>query len=309
MDTGKRLLPALFGSSEQTVTNAISREAGLSSGAITTLLTMAAPVVMSFISKQVRDGGMTMSGLGNLLQRESSTIRNALPSGLSEIFWPAATTTTTTTSTASPVIAQSVQKEKSVSWLPIAASAALGLGLFWFLGQGHRPPIQTVVTPIPTGSANRYAIPAPRKLCSVPDNANIPENGSAARLLAFAQNPDNRAAAAGWLNIDQMSFATGSATLQPASARQLNTIATVMTNCPGVHLEIAGYTDNVGSGDANLRLSRNRANAVVAQLVKEGVPRDRLMARGFGEEYPQADNATAEGRAENRRVAMKVIQK
>jgi outer membrane protein OmpA-like peptidoglycan-associated protein len=82
-----------------------------------------------------------------------------------------------------------------------------------------------------------------------------------------------------------------------------------MTNCPGVHLEIAGYTDNVGSGDANLRLSRNRANAVVAQLVKEGVPRDRLMARGFGEEYPQADNATAEGRAENRRVAMKVIQK
>ena len=309
MDTGKRLLPALFGSSEQTVTNAISREAGLSSGAITTLLTMAAPVVMSFISKQVRDGGMTMSGLGNLLQRESSTIRNALPSGLSEIFWPAATTTTTTTSTASPVIAQSVQKEKSVSWLPIAASAALGLGLFWFLGQGHRPPIQTVVTPIPTGSANRYAIPAPRKLCSVPDNANIPENGSAARLLAFAQNPDNRAAAAGWLNIDQMAFATGSATLQPASARQLNTIATVMTNCPSVHLEIAGYTDNVGSGDANLRLSRNRANAVVAQLVKEGVPRDRLMARGFGEEYPQADNATAEGRAENRRVAMKVIQK
>jgi outer membrane protein OmpA-like peptidoglycan-associated protein len=166
-----------------------------------------------------------------------------------------------------------------------------------------------VVAPLPTGSASRYAIPAPKKLCSVPSNVNIPENGSAARLLAMAQNPDSKTSSAGWLNMDQMAFATGSATLRPESAAQLNTIATVMTNCPSVHLEIAGYTDDVGAGESNLRLSQRRANAVVALLIKDGVPRDRLMARGYGEEYPQADNSTAEGRDENRRVAKRVIKK
>ena len=86
LSMGKRILPALFGSSERTVTGAIGRESGLPSGAITTLLTMAAPVVMSFISKQVRDSGMTMSSLGALLQRESATIRSALVSFLEPYF-------------------------------------------------------------------------------------------------------------------------------------------------------------------------------------------------------------------------------
>ena len=66
MATGKRLLPAIFGSWEKAVTGGISRESGLPSGAIATLLSMAAPVVMSFISKQVRDSGMTMGSLGAL---------------------------------------------------------------------------------------------------------------------------------------------------------------------------------------------------------------------------------------------------
>ncbi len=89
MAMGKRIVPSLFGNNEKIVTGAISRDSGLSSGAISTLLTMAAPVVMSFISKQMRDGGMTMSGLGSMLQREIASIRSALPAGLSELFWPA----------------------------------------------------------------------------------------------------------------------------------------------------------------------------------------------------------------------------
>ena len=109
MAMGKRIVPSLFGNNEKTVTGAISRESGLSSGAISTLLTMAAPVVMSFISKQMRDGGMTMSGLGSMLQREIASIRSALPAGLSELFWPA---TATAAATASPVVAQAVQEKR-----------------------------------------------------------------------------------------------------------------------------------------------------------------------------------------------------
>jgi outer membrane protein OmpA-like peptidoglycan-associated protein len=308
MATGKRLLPALFGGGESAVTGAIGRESGMSAGTIATLLSMAGPVVMSFISKQVRDGGLTMSGLGSALQRESATIKRALPAGLSELFWPTAATATATTATTattvSPVVAQAVQKESSSNWLPVLALGALGLGLLWFLAPSRRPVVDRIVPAAPMGTANREIIPAPKTTCSVPASVSLPEGGAAARLLAYAQNPDGKTAS--WLNMDKIAFDSGSATLRSDSQTQLNNIATVLTNCPGIRLDIAGYTDSVGSAASNLRLSKNRANTVVAQLVSKGVSRDRLTAEGFGEENPVADNSIAEGRAQNRRAAMRV---
>uniref|UniRef100_Q01WW6 OmpA/MotB domain protein n=1 Tax=Solibacter usitatus (strain Ellin6076) TaxID=234267 RepID=Q01WW6_SOLUE len=299
MAIGKRLLPSIFGSGEKTVTSAISRESALPSGTVATLLSMAAPVVMSFISKQVRDGGMTMGGLAAALQRESATIKRALPAGLGDLFWP----TRETASTVSPVVAQTVQKETSSNWLPVLAIAGLGLGLLWFLAPRHRPTVAQIVPSVPIGTANRFAVPV-AKTCVLPANVKLPEGGAAARLLTFIQSPESRNTT--WFTMDQIAFDSGSATLKPASQTQLNNIATVLNNCPGVRLDIAGYTDNVGSAESNLRLSRNRANSVVAVLVKEGVPRERFNAEGYGEEDPVADNSIEQGRAQNRRVAMRV---
>jgi outer membrane protein OmpA-like peptidoglycan-associated protein len=244
--------------------------------------------------------------LGDALQRESATIKRALPAGLSELFWPATATATATTAatTVSPVVAQAVQKESSSNWLPALALACLGLGLLWFLAPSRRPVVDRIVPAAPMGTANREAIPVPKTTCSVPANVNLPEGGAAARLLAYAQNPDGKSAS--WLNLDKISFDTGSASLRADSQKQLTNIATVLMNCPGIRLDIAGYTDNVGSADSNLRLSKNRANTVVAQLVSKGVSRDRLSAEGFGEENPVADNSVADGRAENRRAAVRV---
>ncbi len=302
MAMGKRIVPGLFGNNEKVVTSAISRESGLSSGAISTLLTMAAPVVLTFISKQVRDSGMTMSGLGSMLQREVASIRSALPAGLSELFWPA----TATAAAASPVVAQAVQKETSFNWLPVLAIAALGLGLLWFLGHARRPSVEQVVPSVAVGTASRVAVP--KVTCTMPANVNLPQGGAAARILAFVQNPDTRAAST-WVNMDQMPFDTGSARLRPRSQAQLDNIAVVLKGCPAVHLDIAGYTDNVGPAEANLRLSQNRAKAVVAQLAAKGVSPERLTAEGHGEEDAIADNSTEQGRAQNRRAALRVILK
>src|SRR5262249_44161235 len=109
MEKGKRMLMTLFGSAEQAVTTGISRDSGLSSGAISTLLTMTAPVVMTFLNKHVRDGEMSISSLGGFLQLERATIKSALPGGLSELFWPGAETV----GTVSPVVAQVVKQERS----------------------------------------------------------------------------------------------------------------------------------------------------------------------------------------------------
>lgn len=301
MAMGKRIVPSLFGNNEKIVTGAISRDSGLSSGAISTLLTMAAPVVMSFISKQMRDGGMTMSGLGSMLQRETASIRSALPAGLSELFWPA--TATTAAATASPVVAQAVQRETSFNWLPVIAIAGLGLGLLWFLGHARRPGIEQVVPSVAVGTASRAAIPAP--VCALPADVNLPQGGTAARLLSFAQHPTQGPST--WVNMDQMSFDTGSARLRPQSQPQLDNIAVVLKSCPAVRLDIAGYTDNIGPAEANLRLSQNRARAVVAQLAAKGVSPERLTAEGYGEEDAIADNSTEQGRAQNRRAALRVV--
>ena len=303
MAAGKRLLPALFGSSENAVTSGISRASGLSFGSISTLLTMAAPVVMGFISKHARDTGMNMAGLGNLLQRESATWRGALPSELNETFWPGKRTV----ETASPVVAQAVRKETSSRWLiPALCAAGLALGLIWLAGHAHRP---TAMPPVSTGEASRLETPAPNVTCTLPATVVLPEGGPESRLLAFVQDPNAKVSANNWFNTDQLSFDTGSARLRPSSQAELGNIAAILANCPNVRMTIAGYTDNVGSAEANLRLSRDRSNAVVASLVNKGVSRDHLAAEGHGEENPVADNATAEGRARNRRVAMLVTQK
>jgi OOP family OmpA-OmpF porin len=68
---------------------------------------------------------------------------------------------------------------------------------------------------------------------------------------------------------------------------------------------VEGHTDNTGSDAYNQALSVRRANAVLKYLVDAGVPASRLSAQGFGESQPVADNDTAEGRAQNRRVVLR----
>ena len=77
---------------------------------------------------------------------------------------------------------------------------------------------------------------------------------------------------------------------------------------PATRLEIQGHTDNTGSLVLNNRLSQSRADLVVEYLTKNGIDRGRLIAKGYGPSLPVADNTTNEGRAQNRRVVMKVLK-
>lgn len=101
-------------------------------------------------------------------------------------------------------------------------------------------------------------------------------------------------------------FETGSAVIKTSSYGILNRVYDVMKRRSGFNFEISGHTDNVGNGDANMRLSEARAKSVYAYLVKKGIISSRLNPRGYGDTNPVSDNGTAAGRAKNRRVQFNI---
>ncbi len=80
-----------------------------------------------------------------------------------------------------------------------------------------------------------------------------------------------------------------------------------MQDNPTVKVQIEGHTDNVGNAADNMKLSENRAKAVVNYLVSKNISITRLTAKGFGATKPIAENNTEEGRAQNRRTELKVV--
>jgi OmpA-OmpF porin, OOP family len=104
-------------------------------------------------------------------------------------------------------------------------------------------------------------------------------------------------------------FDSDSAKLRPDSTPALEAVLGVINNHPGSHWIIAGHTDNQGNGEHNQTLSQNRAASVIAWLRAHGVDASRLAPQGFGAGRPVADNATANGRALNRRVEIATAQR
>ena len=97
-------------------------------------------------------------------------------------------------------------------------------------------------------------------------------------------------------------FAFNSAELAPSAITELADTLDSLKVDSKLRVKINGYTDSVGSAAYNMQLSKRRAESVKRYLVSEGVSADRIEAQGFGLTNPIADNATAEGRAKNRRV-------
>jgi OOP family OmpA-OmpF porin len=101
-------------------------------------------------------------------------------------------------------------------------------------------------------------------------------------------------------------FDTNSSTIKAESYPDLDRVVTFMKETsPSATGVVEGHTDSQGSDAANLALSQRRADAVLKYLVDHGISSARLTARGYGETQPVADNGTAEGRAQNRRVVLR----
>jgi outer membrane protein OmpA-like peptidoglycan-associated protein len=109
------------------------------------------------------------------------------------------------------------------------------------------------------------------------------------------------------LVLERVFFETDSAKLKPESAETLDKVAASLKDFPGVKIQVAGHTDSTGSAAHNMKLSDARANAVMNYLISKGVSPSVLSAKGYGKNEPVAENKTAAGRAQNRRVGLRRV--
>jgi OOP family OmpA-OmpF porin len=306
VDLGTRFLSTIFGTQTGAVASTVATNAGLKPSSGSTLLGLAAPLVMSVLGDKVRREGLNATGLASLLSSERDTITREAPAGLSSLLGlGAAARTAVRDEYAEPA-------RRAGSWLGPAVLAALvvAAGLWAF---SHRQPTETALAPdertasrsltdLPDLGTFKHTLPSSYQL-------SAPANGIEKQVVLFVEDTGKPVDPPTWFNFDRLLFETGSARLKPESTEQLRNVAEILKAYPKVKVKIGGYTDNTGDPDANLKLSQDRATSVMNQLVILGIAADRLSAEGYGQQYPVADNATDAGRQQNRRIAMRVTEK
>jgi outer membrane protein OmpA-like peptidoglycan-associated protein len=108
---------------------------------------------------------------------------------------------------------------------------------------------------------------------------------------------------------EKIQFEYDKATIMPVSFSLLNEVASVIKKNSHIKkIQIEGHASSEGEAAHNLRLSEDRARSVMRYLVDQGIPKDHLVAKGFGVERPIADNGTPEGREKNRRVEFNILE-
>ena len=172
----------------------------------------------------------------------------------------------------------------------IAILLAILLAILWWVGYGpNRANCCGATTPV-------VAAPAAAAVVAPPVVAQPVAPAPVAEVKPAAPAPD--AACTSALKA-AVGFNTGSAVLSAEGKKALD----AMVDCIKVKgADVVGHTDNVGGDAPNLALSQRRADAVVAYLASKGVASASMSAKGEGEAKPIADNATIEGRAQNRRM-------
>jgi outer membrane protein OmpA-like peptidoglycan-associated protein len=110
------------------------------------------------------------------------------------------------------------------------------------------------------------------------------------------------------IRLNNIFFDSAKAVLLPASVAELSRLVDILQENPTMQIEVAGHTDSEGDDAANMKLSDDRARAVMTFLTQHGVAASRLRSQGYGESKPVAPNSTKEGRQQNRRVEFTITR-
>ena len=144
------------------------------------------------------------------------------------------------------------------------------------------------------------------------DNVNVPKDATYTEIKKDVEL--ERVKVGSKIVLRNIFFDTNKATLRKESKTELQNLYDIMKKYPEFRFEISGHTDSQGNDAANMKLSQSRSQSVVTYLIKKGIPKDRMVAQGYGETTPMAPNLLPNGKPDkkgmqlNRRVEFKVIE-
>ncbi|MCK7554523.1 OmpA family protein [Chitinophaga sedimenti] len=204
---------------------------------------------------------------------------------------------------------------------PLLFLLLLVIILWWLLrGCGNKTNMQMPVKDtVTTGQMENDAIanvstPARASIkVMLPDGRELDayKGGIEDQLVSFLKDPASRPGKDVWFDFDNLNFETGSATITPESQQQVNNLAAILNAFPSTRIKIGGYTDKQGDEAVNLKLSKDRAEAVHAALQNAGVKAGQLQgAEGYGSRFAKAAaDAPDEERVKDRRISVSVREK
>ncbi|MBH8571005.1 OmpA family protein [Microvirga sp. STS02] len=262
--------------------------------------------------------GSVAAGIGNTASAAANTFGNAGRSAVRDV--------------------ESVASSPS-RWPLLLLALAVLAGLFYFMRSCNKTPetaepattttTDTTMTattptpaPAPTAPTGRYDEASGNYIydtgantdVKLPDGTvlNVGSNSFESRLFNFLNDNSQTVSddkTQGWMSLDRVYFNTGKSTLTSESQAQLKNVAAILKAFPNATLKFGGYTDNKGKAAVNMSLSADRANAARNAVVGNGIDGGRITAEGYGDAHPIASNDTPEGRAQNRRVDVRVTKK
>lgn len=341
LNKGAGLLKGLFGNKLDGLTGLLSNFAAVKPASISSLMSMAAPAVMGLIGKHASENNMSTGDITSLLNNQKANLNAALPSGLnlSNVlgnFGGIEQTAGIAANHTSETIDKPGNAMRYI--LPLILFALLAMGAYYFKGC-NKTPVMVTESPEPsksnTGNTSieikKSTANTAGKVDSITGDfiynlgnmVSIDLPNSAGKLAVGEYSTENKlykflsdanatvdTVKGNWFEFTNVRFKTGSSDITDESMTQLKNMVAITKGFPTAQFKIGGYTDNTGSAATNISLSQRRADAVVAILKKLGASANSFTgAKGYGPEWPIADNATADGRAQNRRVAVNVKAK
>jgi len=349
LQKGSGALDFIFGKDSSTIgkiLDFVTNSSNIGRGSSSSLLKMAAPILIGILGRTVKDQGLDATGLSSLLASQKEYVKNAAPNGLLGKLSLAAFGDQATSNTEDDEVPDTSSGSKSQigPWIFLIGIALTMLYLMKSCG-GREPAgevvdqseevlgssdgktkdnqetaehmtkraeeaAKDVVEQVKDTAAEAKAnIAAGLTSIKLPGGAEI-----TAKTGSFVDNVYN------YLNggtgdektrftFDNLTFQSSSANLAESSSEQLNDIANILSAFPTSLIRIEGHTDNTGDPAKNQLLSEQRALAVKRALNGLGVDNVRMETKGFGQENPITSNGTEAGRRKNRRVDIYITKK
>jgi OmpA-OmpF porin, OOP family len=332
---GKSLIDNIFGDKIGLIAKGMNQFSGIREGAATSLLGMAASLVMGVVGKQFSGGNFSLSGIKDLLMGQKDNISAALPTGLASIPGlgnlsgssftapnPVNTFANSQTQPAAPI-----QAGRSIpGWvIPLILVVVGGLAAIFFAkgcqdGKNNQALRNDSIVPQDDQKDTITRMP---EVPAMPESIKVKladgkeidafKGSLEDEIVRFIEDKNAPMDKNKWYDFAQtLQFETGKSTLKPTpeAETQLANVVAILAAYPKVKLKIGGYTDNTGDSTANVKLSQARAETVMKELLKRSVKKEQLTgAEGYGPQHPVADNNTEAGKALNRRVSVSVRDK